>query len=161
LVFLALGRAFVSIEHADDKHAIVVAAKIFGGDTMTTQIKILFAAMIGIVIGSVGFGALHAQTKTAAAYWVTETLEMHDQAAFMNAIKAVPPTLQAYGGHYIVLGGKIVPDTGPPPLRITIIAFDSLEKAQQWLSDPTALAARTEAQRYVKVREYTVQGVAN
>jgi uncharacterized protein (DUF1330 family) len=138
-----------------------LALTISGKDTMKPQIKIVFAMMIGILIGSFGFGVLHAQTKTPAAYWVTETLEMHDQAAFMKAIKAVPPTLQAYGGHYIVLGGKIVPDTGPPPLRITIIAFDSLERAKQWLSDPTALAARTEAQKYVKVREYTVQGVAN
>jgi uncharacterized protein (DUF1330 family) len=128
---------------------------------MTSQIKIAFALMIGIVIGSVGFGALHAQTKTPAAYWVTETLEMTDQAAFMNTIKGVPPTLQPFGGHYIVRGGKIVPGVGSLPSRITIIAFDSLEKAEQWLSDPTALALRTEAQKHAKVREYTVQGVAD
>jgi uncharacterized protein (DUF1330 family) len=86
---------------------------------------------------------------------------MHDQAAFMNAIKAVPPTLQAYGGHYLVLGGKIVAGVGSSPSRITIIAFDSLAKAQQWLSDPASLTARTEAQKYVKVREYTLEGVAD
>ncbi|MGD0027078.1 MAG: DUF1330 domain-containing protein [Xanthobacteraceae bacterium] len=117
--------------------------------------------MVGIVIGSVGFGALHAQTKTPAAYWVTETLEMIDQAAFMTAIKAVPPTLQPFGGRYIALGGKIVPDNGPPPKRITIVAFDSLEKAQQWLSDPAAVAATTEANKHAKTRSYAVEGVAN
>jgi uncharacterized protein (DUF1330 family) len=121
----------------------------------------VFAQMIGIIVGGVGFGVLHAQTKPPAAYWVTETLEVTDQAAFTNAIKAVPPTLQAYGGHYIVLGGKIVPGVGSPPSRITIIAFDSLDKAQQWYGDPAALTARTEAQKHAKVRDYTVQGVAN
>lgn len=128
---------------------------------MTTQIKMVLVLMIGIIIGGIGFGALHAQTKPPAAYWVTETLEVTDQAAFVNAIKAVPPTLQAYGGHYIVLGGKIVPGVGSPPSRITIIAFDNLDKAQQWYGDPAALAARTEAQKHAKVRDYTVQGVAN
>jgi uncharacterized protein (DUF1330 family) len=84
-----------------------------------------------------------------------------DQAAFANAIKAVPPTVQAHGGRYIVLGGKIVPGIGSPPSRITIIAFDSLEKAQEWYNDSAAVAARTEAQKYAKIRDYTVQGVGN
>ena len=128
---------------------------------MITQIKMALAMMVGIVIGSVGFGALHAQTKTPAAYWVTETLEMIDQAAFIKAVQAVPPTLQPFGGRYIALGGKIVPDKGPPPKRITIVAFDSLEKAQQWLSDPAAVAATTEVQKHAKTHSYVVEGIAN
>jgi|HubBroStandDraft_6_1064221.scaffolds.fasta_scaffold1187640_2 uncharacterized protein (DUF1330 family) len=125
------------------------------------SIKTIVALTMAIVIFGFGCGSLRAQTKTPAAYWVTETLEVMDQAAFVNAIKAVPPIVQAHGGHYIVLGGKIVPGVGSPPSRITIIAFDSLEKAQEWYNDPAAVAARTEAQKYAKVRDYTVQGVAN
>ena len=117
--------------------------------------------MAALLFCGLACGGVHAQTKTPAAYWVTETLEVMDQAAFVNAIKAVPPIVQAHGGHYIVLGGKIVPGVGSPPSRITIIAFDSLEKAQEWYNDPAAVAARTEAQKYAKVRDYTVQGVAN
>jgi uncharacterized protein (DUF1330 family) len=128
---------------------------------MITQIKAVLALMIGIVIGSFGLGALHAQTKSPAAYWVTEVLEMSDQAPFIKAIQAVPPTLQPFGGRYIVLGGKIAPDHGPPPNRITIVAFDSLEKAQQWISDSTAVAARAEVNKYAKTRSYAVEGVAN
>jgi hypothetical protein len=94
---------------------------------MTVKIKMALALVSGIVLGSIGFGALHAQTKIPAAYWVTEVLEMGDQAAFMKAIAAVPPTMQPSGGRYIVLGGKIAPDNGPAPRRITIVAFDSLE----------------------------------
>jgi uncharacterized protein (DUF1330 family) len=127
----------------------------------STPIKAIVALTMAVVIFSFGCGGLRAQTKTPAAYWVTETLEVMDQAAFVNAIKAVPPTVQAHGGRYIVLGGKIVPGVGSPPSRITIIAFDSLEKAQEWFNDPAAVAARTEAQKYAKVRDYTVQGVAN
>jgi uncharacterized protein (DUF1330 family) len=108
-----------------------------------------------------GSASVRAQTKPPPAYWVTETLEVMDQAAFVNAIKAVPPIVKVHGGRYIVLGGKVVPGVGSPPSRITIIAFDSLEQAQEWYNDPAAIAARAEAQKYAKVRDYTVQGVAN
>ncbi len=128
---------------------------------ITTFVRTIFALALIIAASGFGCGSVHAQAKTPAAYWVTETLEVMDSAAFANAIKAVPPIVQAHGGHYIVLGGKIVPGVGSPPSRITIIAFDSLEKAQEWYNDPAAVAARTEAQKYAKVRDYTVQGVAN
>jgi uncharacterized protein (DUF1330 family) len=128
---------------------------------MKTRIGTLIALLSGIVIGGVGFGALHAQTRTAPAYWVTEVLEMGDQTAFTKAIQAVPPTLQPFGGRYIVLGGKIGADVGPPPRRITIVAFDSMDKAEKWISDPAAAAARGEVNKYVKTRGYTVEGVAN
>lgn len=118
----------------------------------------LTVAAVGCVIGGHG---LHAQTKPAPAYWITETLEVTDPAAFQNAIKVVPPIVKAHGGRYVVLGGKIVPGVGSPPARITIIAFDSLEQAQAWYNDPAAVAARTEALKYAKVRDYTVQGIGN
>jgi uncharacterized protein (DUF1330 family) len=128
---------------------------------MTTKIKTVFALTLAVGIYSFSCGGLHAQTKTPMAYWVTETLEVMDQPALMKIIKTVPPIVKAHGGRYIVLGGKIVPGLGSPPSRITIIAFDSVEQAQQWYDDPAAVAARTEAQKYAKIRDYTVQGVAN
>jgi uncharacterized protein (DUF1330 family) len=128
---------------------------------MTKQIKLALTLASGFVIGCIGFGALHAQTKAPAAYWVTETLEVSDQTALLKAIVAVPPTIQPFGGHYIVLGGRISPGEGSPPRRITIIAFDSLEKAQQWFDSPAAAAARAEAQKFAKIRSYIVEGVAN
>jgi uncharacterized protein (DUF1330 family) len=128
---------------------------------MSTQIKKLFAVAVVAVLYNFSCNTVYAQSKTPMAYWVTETLEVTNQAAFANAIKGVPPTVQAHGGRYIVLGGKIVPGIGSPPSRITIIAFDSLEQAQDWYNDPAAVAVRTEAQKYAKIRDYTVQGVAN
>jgi uncharacterized protein (DUF1330 family) len=128
---------------------------------MVTGNKLALSLASGFVVCCIGFGALRAQTKAPAAYWITETLEVSDQAALLNAIKAVPPTIQPFGGHYIVLGGKIAPGEGSPPRRITIIAFDSMEKAQQWYESPPAAAARTEAQKFAKIRSYIVEGVAN
>jgi uncharacterized protein (DUF1330 family) len=128
---------------------------------MTGHIKLALMLASGFVISCIGLGAMHAQIKAPAAYWVTETLEMSDQAAFLKAIAAVPATIQSFGGRYIVLGGKITPGEGAPPRRITVIAFDSLEKAQQWFDSPVAAAARTEAQKFAKIRSYIVEGVPN
>jgi uncharacterized protein (DUF1330 family) len=125
---------------------------------MTRHIKIAFALIIGVVLGGGGFDTLHGQTKAPAAYWVTEVLEMQDQAAFMKAIQAVPVTVQQFGGRYIVLGGKLTADVGPVPNRITIIAFDSMEKAQGWLSDPRAKSLRDEVNKHAKTRAYAVEG---
>jgi uncharacterized protein (DUF1330 family) len=121
----------------------------------------MFALTMAVVFYGFGCDGVHAQTKAPLAYWITETLAVKDQAAFLNAIKAVPPIVKAHGGRYIVLGGKIVPGVGSPPARITIIAFDSLEQAQKWYDDPAAVAARAEAQKYATVRDYTVEGVGN
>src|SRR3954452_4500468 len=101
-----------------------------GRSNMTTQIKLAATLGSSFVFGCIGFGALHAQTKISPAFWVTETLEVSDQPGFLNVIKAVPATLEPFGGKSIVLGGKIGPGEGSPPRRITIVAFDSLEKAQ-------------------------------
>ena len=125
---------------------------------MEAHIKTAGALIIGIVLGGVSFGTLYAQTKAPAAYWVTEVLELQDQAAFMTAIQAVSPTVQQFGGRYIVLGGKLTADVGPVPKRITIIAFDSIDKAQGWLNDPRARSARDEVNKHAKTRAYTVEG---
>ena len=127
---------------------------------MTTQIKLAATLASSFVFGCIGFGALHAQTNISPAFWVTETLEVSDQAAFLNVIKAAPATLQPFGGTYIVLGGKIAPGEGSPPRRITIVAFDSLDKARQWFNSPVATAARAEAQKFAKIRSYFVEGIA-
>lgn len=127
---------------------------------MTTKIKLAAILASSFAFSCIDFGVLHAQNKISPAFWITETLEVSDQAAFLNVIKGVPATLQPFGGQYIVLGGKIAPGEGSPPRRITIVAFDSLEKAQQWFNSPTAAAARGEAQKFAKIRSYFVEGVA-
>jgi uncharacterized protein (DUF1330 family) len=128
---------------------------------MTTHIKTALALMIGIVLGGVGFGALHAQTKAPPAYWVSELVEAHDRAAFMRAIHAVQPTVQKFGGRYIVFGGEFAADVGSVPKRVAIIAFDSMDNAQRWLNDPTAKGLRREVNKHAKTRAYIVEGTAD
>ncbi len=117
--------------------------------------------LIGCVTACLSAGPLFGQTKTPKAYWVTETLDISDQAAFLKAVPAVAPTVAKFGGRYIVLGGKISAHIGPEPKRITIIEFESPDKAREWIADPAAEAARSEVNKYAKVRNYIVEGAAN
>jgi uncharacterized protein (DUF1330 family) len=128
---------------------------------MTTHIKTALVLTIGIVLGGVGFGALHAQTKAPQAYCVVEVLEMRDRAAVMRTIHEVQPTVQKFGGRYIVFGGELAADVGPVPQRVAIVAFDSMDNAQKWLSDPTAKALRREVNKHARTRAFAVEGTVD
>src|SRR5689334_5852663 len=127
---------------------------------MSMRITLAATLSSAFVSSNIGLSALHAENNTSPAFWITETLDVSDQAAVLNVIKGVPATIHPFGGQYIVLGGKIAPREGSPPRRITIVAFDNLDKAQQWFDSPTATAARAEAQKFAKIRSYFVEGVA-
>lgn len=126
------------------------------------------AVIAGFAVGAATVSGLRAQAKPPAAYWVTETLEISDQAAYAKTLESglrdsspYRRGIQSFGGHFLVLGGKIVPGVGSPPKRMAIIAFDSTEKAQQWFNDPSAAAFRAETAKAATSRNFIVEGVAN
>ena len=106
----------------------------------------------------VAIGTPGAQTKAPAGYWITETIEMTDAAAFTKAVAGAPAIVAKHNGHYLFRGGKIVAELGDPPKRITIVAFDSLDQAQQYRKDPASVAISNEANKYQKARSYFVEG---
>src|SRR4029453_12046370 len=61
----------------------------------------------------------------------TET-EIIDQASFNEFSSKVPATMQAFGGKFLVRGGKVTALEGDAPKRVIVTAFDSVEKAQAW-----------------------------
>ena len=66
------------------------------------------------------------------AYMIVE-IEVHDAKAFEEYRKMVVPTIQKYGGKYLVRGGKTeVLEGGWNPKRIVVLEFDSVDKAKQW-----------------------------
>lgn len=54
-----------------------------------------------------------------------------------NYVAHIPSTLEPFGGRFLVRGGKVTRVEGDVPLpRISIIEFDSLDKAQGWYNSP-------------------------
>ncbi len=116
--------------------------------------------LAGVSIGAAGAKAIHAQqVKTPPAYVVAE-VDVMDPTTFHKYAEKVPETLAPFNGHYLVRGGKVQAVEGEAPKRITVIAFDSAEKARGWEDSPAYDAIRPIRQSSAKSRIYIVEGIA-
>jgi uncharacterized protein (DUF1330 family) len=67
-----------------------------------------------------------------AAYIIVE-VEVTDPKTYAEYIKFVPATVSAYGGKFLVRGGKAENLEGDwQPQRVVILEFDSVERAKAW-----------------------------
>lgn len=121
--------------------------------------KVILAALAGAVIGAAGAAAIYAQqTKMAPGYVIAE-VEVTDPATFQKYAEQVPGTLAPFGGHFLMRGGKITPLEGEAPKCLTVIAFESVEKANDWEDSPAYSAIRPIRQSSAKSRIFIVEGV--
>ena len=95
-----------------------------------------------------------------AAYVIAES-EITDPEAFKEFAPKVPPTVQAFGGRYLSRGGKAMSFDGEPPKRVNILVFESMDKAQAWLSSPEYKAIVPLRDKVLKIRLYAVEGASN
>jgi len=96
-----------------------------------------------------------------SAYIIGE-VDVTDAAAFEQRYRPqVMPTLEKYGGRFVVRGGKAeLMEGAVPPKRMVVIQFADMAAAKRWYASPeyqTAIAARKNA---AKVRMILVEGVA-
>jgi uncharacterized protein (DUF1330 family) len=102
-------------------------------EPMKTNYKIAIALVAGAAIGGAAIQGLHAQAKPPA-YVVIPILKIKDAAAFKAGVadkaSATVAEMKAAGGEWVVRNTKFTSLDGPPPERLVIIKFDSVEKAQ-------------------------------
>jgi uncharacterized protein (DUF1330 family) len=90
------------------------------------------------------------------AYIIAE-VDVTDPAGFEDYRKLVPPTIQKYGGRYVVRGGATKTLEGSwEPKRLVVLEFPSVEQAQRWYDceeyrAPKALRIKTTRSRLVLV----------
>jgi len=116
------------------------------------------AAIAGIAIGSLGTQLLRAQ-KSPVGYFIAEVSEVTNQDQFNTYAAGVPKTIERYGGHYLVRGGKTESLEGEQPKRIVVIAFNSAADAEKWYNSPEYSAIRPIRLRSAKSRGFIVEGV--
>jgi uncharacterized protein (DUF1330 family) len=121
------------------------------------------AVSSGVVIGAAITG-LHAQNSQnkAKAYLVAEVEITGDRETYMRDYAAhVQATLDPFGGHFLVRGGRSAVTEGDPPKgRVAIVVFDSFEKAQAFRNSPEYLKILPVRERLAKSRQYIVEGIA-
>ena len=92
------------------------------------------------------------------AYIVVE-VEVEDPVRYEDYKKMVPPSLAAYGGRFLVRGGKVENLEGDwSPKRLVITEFPSVEQAKAWWSSPDYAQAKALRQATAKTQMIVVEG---
>lgn len=117
------------------------------------------ATLVGAAIGAVCATVIHAQQTKAPLGYVIAEIDVTDPATYQKYSSQVPATLEPYGGHYLVRGGKTQALEGDAPHRVVVIAFESAEKAKAWEDSPAYSAIRPIRQSSAKSRVFIVEGV--
>jgi uncharacterized protein (DUF1330 family) len=87
---------------------------------------------------------------TAPAYLIVE-MHVTDMEQYKQYMAEAPATIRAYGGEYLVRGGKQESFEGDwNPHRIAMLRFPSWERAQAWWADE-------QYQRVRKLRQGTTE----
>ena len=127
---------------------------------MKANYKLTLAALAGLALGAAGGATMHAQQAKVAPGYVVAQVEITDAAKFQEYAQKVPAIVAAHGGRYMIRGGAITPLEGEAPKRLTVIAFESVEKAKGFESSPEYSAIRPIRQGSSKGTVFIVEGVA-
>jgi uncharacterized protein (DUF1330 family) len=127
---------------------------------MKTHAIVALSAATGIAIGAAAVQTLHAQAKPPG-YIVAEIEVSNIEAYTKEFLPKAGAALAAGGVHFLARGGKNESIEGaPPPKRVIISQFESLEKAVATYTSPAYMEARQIGNQYGKFRIYAVEGVA-
>lgn len=92
------------------------------------------------------------------AYVVVE-VEVEDPVRYEDYKKMVPPSLVAYGGRFLVRGGKVENLEGTwAPKRLVMVEFPSVEQAKAWWDSPEYAEAKALRQATSKTEMIVVEG---
>ena len=77
-----------------------------------------------------------------SAYVIVQ-VDVKDQTRYEDYKKMVPPSLEKFGGRFLVRGGKThTLEGGWAPKRFVMVEFPSVEQAKAWWDSPEYRAAR-------------------
>lgn len=92
------------------------------------------------------------------AYIIVE-IEIHDPETYEEYKKLTPVSLAAYGGKFIVRGGKTETlEGGWQPQRIVVLEFPTVERAKEWWASEEYAPAKNLRQRTAHTKMIVVEG---
>jgi uncharacterized protein (DUF1330 family) len=94
-----------------------------------------------------------------AAYVIAE-IEVTDPTTYDEYRKLVMPTLQKYGGEFLVRGGAVHPLEGDwNPKRVVVVKFESVARAKEWYDSPEYAPAKALRHKASTGKQIIVEGV--
>ena len=92
--------------------------------------------------------------------YVVVDVTIHDPETYQEYTKLTPASISAYGGRFVVRGGKTRTLEGDwQPGRFVILEFESVERAQEWWDSPEYARAKALRQQSSVTRMVLVEGV--
>ena len=93
------------------------------------------------------------------AYIIVD-LEITDPALFDQYRAAVPATISAYGGKYLVRGGAFEALEGNwQPKRVIVLQFDNMARLKEWYGSPDYAPLRSLRAKCAKANVIAVEGL--
>jgi uncharacterized protein (DUF1330 family) len=128
---------------------------------MKTPFTVAVSLLAGAALGAAAVQSLHAQAKPKA-YIITET-EVLDAGALAAYIPKLRDVQKAHGARLVApAGGKVVASVGEPPKRVGVTEYESVEKAQTYLTSDARKALAPEREKAIKItRQFIIEGPAN
>ena len=127
---------------------------------MKTRYTVVLSMIAGAALGSAAIQGLNAQAKPKA-YTVSELETLDAKAAPGIAQRIQAAQTQAGGRNFRTGGGKVVGLEGPPPpTRVAIAEWDSLEKAEAFFKSKAWTELSPDRDKAIKtIRRYAVEAV--
>jgi len=123
------------------------------------KLKLASALVLGVALGIGSSQLLQAQAKPPA-YLVTE-LTISDQGKYKGWQERITPLIVKHGGKFLARAGQTSLVTGSSlteaPKAVTVIQFESLDKAKAWDAAEEVKAARA-IDRGATFRSFFVEG---
>lgn len=93
-----------------------------------------------------------------AAYIIAD-VEITDPETYAEYRKVVPPTLEQYGGRFVVRGGAHETLEGDwQPARVVVLEFDDVAAAKRWYDSPEYSEIKAIRQRASRGSLIVVEG---
>jgi uncharacterized protein (DUF1330 family) len=92
--------------------------------------------------------------------YVIVNIDVHDRVEYEKYKAAAGSTVTAFGGRYLVRGGRADTLEGTwTPRRLVILEFPDFERAKAWWSSPEYSAAKAIRQRCAATEMIVAEGV--
>ena len=124
---------------------------------MKTALKLAVSLLVSAAIGGAALTGVRALAKPPA-FTIAE-IEVIDPATFQDFAKRNAAGVEAAGGRFLALRGRIVSSEGTPPKGIALIAWDDLDKAVEYFTSPTFKELIPLRDKGAKVRLFHVEGL--
>jgi uncharacterized protein (DUF1330 family) len=123
---------------------------------MQTKYTVALSLVVGFALGAAAIQTLRAQAK-AIGYVVAEVNVKEQDGYKKDFLPVIVPSSKR--GNYLAAGGKTVSFIGlPPPNRVVIVQYESLDKAQEWWGK--AKDTVSIGQKYADFTIYAVEGAS-